>query len=298
MNLAINFQELRKKMLFIATPMYGGQCTLPYTRALCELTSSCTRNKIEHALCFISNESLITRARNNCVDQFLKTKATHLLFIDADIGFDAKDALALMHLQSDKSPYDVIGGTYPRKSINFQKLLKVAKSGVADKNAEVLADYASDSVFNALPEAKSQAGSEPKEVANLGTGFMMIRRETFEKYCAHYPDILYESDQPRSVLTRSQKMAQFFQSEIDRANPAKLYEAALQKLAAGEACDVNAVLEEAKAQVAKSSNQYFSEDYMFCHNVRRAGMKVWLCPWMRLTHSGTYVFTGKVEAGE
>jgi cellulose synthase/poly-beta-1,6-N-acetylglucosamine synthase-like glycosyltransferase len=44
----------------------------------------------------------------------------------------------------------------------------------------------------------------------------------------------------------------------------------------------------------KYSNRYLSEDYMFCYNVKRAGMKVWMCPWMSLKHVGTYVFGGSL----
>jgi hypothetical protein len=33
---------------------------------------------------------------------------------------------------------------------------------------------------------------------------------------------------------------------------------------------------------------------MFCQYARDAGMKVWLCPWMKLEHQGTYVFGGSL----
>ena len=42
------------------------------------------------------------------------------------------------------------------------------------------------------------------------------------------------------------------------------------------------------------SNRYLSEDYMFCYNVQRMGMKVWLCPWMELKHVGSYIFGGSL----
>ena len=42
------------------------------------------------------------------------------------------------------------------------------------------------------------------------------------------------------------------------------------------------------------SNRYLSEDYMFCQWVRNAGLKVWLCPWMKLQHVGSYVFGGSL----
>ena len=44
------------------------------------------------------------------------------------------------------------------------------------------------------------------------------------------------------------------------------------------------------------SKRYLSEDYMFCYNVRKAGMKVWMCPWMQLKHTGSYTFGGSLAA--
>ena len=33
---------------------------------------------------------------------------------------------------------------------------------------------------------------------------------------------------------------------------------------------------------------------MFCQWMARAGVDVWYCPWMRLNHSGSYVFGGSL----
>ena len=66
----------------------------------------------------IVNESLITRARNYCVDEFMRSDSTHMLFLDADIGFNANDVIAMLAMQSDESPYDVLAAPYPKKSIH------------------------------------------------------------------------------------------------------------------------------------------------------------------------------------
>jgi len=42
------------------------------------------------------------------------------------------------------------------------------------------------------------------------------------------------------------------------------------------------------------SKRYLSEDYMFCYNVQKMGMKVWFCPWMQLQHVGSYIFGGSL----
>jgi hypothetical protein len=42
------------------------------------------------------------------------------------------------------------------------------------------------------------------------------------------------------------------------------------------------------------SKRYLSEDYMFCQWARNAGIKVWMAPWMRLQHMGSYFFGGSL----
>ena len=266
MEIQIKIEELQKKKLFVATPMYGGQCNGMFARSMCDLTALCLKYGIEMRSYFLFNESLITRARNYCVDEFLRSGYTHLLFIDSDIGFNPQDVLALLAIQTDESPYDIIGGAYPKKCITWEKIKLAVDKGVADDNPNVLEDFVGDFVFNPVIEAgetsKSIRLDEPAEVLEIGTGFMMIRRETFDNYLRQFPDILYRPDHVRTEsFDGSREIGMYFQAEIDPA-----------------------------------SKRYLSEDYLFCQNSRKAGMKVWLCPWMHLQHAGFYTFGGKLAA--
>lgn len=51
---------------------------------------------IEIKFYYLFNESLITRARNYCADEFMRSDCTHLMFIDSDIGFNANDVIAML----------------------------------------------------------------------------------------------------------------------------------------------------------------------------------------------------------
>jgi len=100
--LEVNIEELAKKRkLFIATPMYGGQCAGMYARSMMELTNLLTRMNIAHQPYFLFNESLITRARNYCCDEFMRSDCTHMLFIDSDIGFNANDIIAILAMMEE-----------------------------------------------------------------------------------------------------------------------------------------------------------------------------------------------------
>src|SRR5665213_692000 len=104
--------------LSICTPCYGGQLTEPYASSLLAAQLLFQEVKLKYSIRFVSNESLVTRARNVLVASFLEnSKATHLMFIDADIRFDPKSILKM--LQADE---DIIAGAYPKKSIDWENI--------------------------------------------------------------------------------------------------------------------------------------------------------------------------------
>lgn len=260
MEIKISVDELRKRKLFVATPMYGGQCQGMFAKSMTDLAVLCHHYGIEMKFYCLFNESLITRARNYCSDEFLRSGSTHLLFIDSDIGFNPNDVIAMLALQSDESPYDVIAAPYPKKTISWEKIKQAVDQGMADENPGMLERYVGDYVFNPVSGAKEIKISEPVEVLEAGTGFMMIRRSAFTLYDKAYPEYLYKPDHVRTEhFDGSREIMAYFDCIID-----------------------------------PDSKRYLSEDYMFCQNVRKAGGKVWLCPWISLQHVGMYIFGGSL----
>ena len=252
--------DLQKKKLFVATPMYGGACAGMYARSIADLSAICAKYEIPLQLYYLFNESLITRARNYCVDEFLRSDATHLMFIDSDIGFNPQDVIALLALQTDESEYDIIGGPYPKKCISWEKIKIAVDKGFADEDPNQLEKFVGDYVFNPKGGAKEIAINAPVEVMELGTGFMMIRRKTFDVYKETYPHLSYKPDHVRTAaFDGSREIHAYFDCIIDPV-----------------------------------SKRYLSEDYMFCYNTEKAGMKVWLCPWMSMQHVGSYNFGGSL----
>lgn len=293
----VPMEELRKRKLFLAAPMYGGQCMGMFTRSVTDLASECLKLGIQMQQFFLFNESLITRARNYCSDVFMRSDCTHMMFIDSDIGFDPKDVIALLALMGDDTEYDVMCGPYPKKTISWEKVLKAVNKGVADENPNELEKYVGDFVFNPKGGVRQIPLNEPVEVLEGGTGFMMIRKSILQKYMTEFPTQSYRPDHVRSKdFDGSREVHAFFDCVIDRGYTFDDVRRIMVGVSNGEIG-----IEEAKGKFSalleaesKASKRYLSEDYMFCQNVARIGGKVWLCPWMRLQHVGTYVFGGSL----
>ena len=261
MELSISVEDLRKKKLFIATPMYGGNCHGLYAKGTLDLQALATKYGVETRFSFLFNESLITRARNYLVDEFLRTDFTHLLFIDSDIHFNPEDILALLALDRD-----VIGAPYPKKTINWNAVWKASKKLLKDTpdfdeskfTPSELDGVTGDYVFNPVPGTTQFKVTEPLEVMEIGTGFMMIKREVFHKFREEYPHLNYKPDHVgQANFDGSRYIHAYFDTVID-----------------------------------PDSHRYLSEDYMFCQYWRAIGGQIWLCPWMKTQHIGTYAFTG------
>ena len=165
--------ELQKRKLFVATPMYGGACAGMFTRSVADLSAVCAKYQIPLQLYFLFNESLITRARNYCVDEFMRSEATHLMFIDSDIGFNPNDVVALLALQNPDATadnYDIIAGPYPKKCISWEKIKLAVDKGMADENPNDIEKFVGDYVFNPTGETREIALGQPVEVLESGTG--------------------------------------------------------------------------------------------------------------------------------
>jgi hypothetical protein len=118
--------------------------------------NTCRQLGIDWTMETMTNESLISRARNTLTAKFLHNKeSTHLMFIDADIGWEPWHLLVMLNRD-----VDVIGGLYPMKSLPVKWCVNGFDG--AEEGADGL-----------------------QEVTKTGTGFLLMKRHIFEKLNAH-----------------------------------------------------------------------------------------------------------------
>ena len=258
----LNIPEMQKKKVFLATPMYGGMCHGLYTKSLMDTTAVSMNHGLQLQIYYMFNESLITRARNYCVANFLKSDADYLLFIDSDIAWGAMDLMYMWHLLATTPEMKVFCGLYPKKTIAWEKVLHAAKSGAYDNNPRALEKVAGDMVFNPLADEHPDGQApiyEPVRIKEGATGFMFIHRSVFEEYDKHHPERLYTPDHLREgEFAPGEKIMAYFD------------------------CIIN------------EQNRYLSEDYMFSETVRGFGIDIYALPLVELMHCGSYIFQGKL----
>ncbi|EFL50039.1 conserved hypothetical protein [Solidesulfovibrio fructosivorans JJ]] len=174
----------KERMLMIGTPCYNGNVTVNYLRSVIPAIGVLERNGVRTGMLTPSHESLITRARNLVANEFMRQEEfTHLLFIDADIGFSPD--LPWKYLEADK---DVVCGIYPVKNLDVEKL-RTIKGNVLMRVAQAASlHYA----VKLKPGGRPEPGTGLLPVEYGATGFMLIRREVFMRLAEAYPELAYD----------------------------------------------------------------------------------------------------------
>lgn len=149
--------DLSRCSLMVASPMYGGLCHDAFLLGMLDLRQACDAHRVPLHVLTIRNESLVQRGRNTCVAHFLASDATHLLFIDADIGFSAGAALRLLAHRRE-----VVGATYAKKSLGEPDFAVIP-----------------------LPEVPVRDGGLV-EVHSLPTGFLLLSRDAIQRMVGAY----------------------------------------------------------------------------------------------------------------
>lgn len=258
--------HIKGKRVMIATPCYGGVLSVYYFKSFIDLVKEFNKRGVDYVLSMIANESLITRARNSIATSFYNYKddkggLDYLMFIDADIQFDADAVIRLISHNKD-----VVVAPYPLKMINFSAI--EYKSLSAQELTMNSTEYVVNLKFDS-EEQRERGQIRLKdglmEVVDGGTGFMLIKHSVIDKMIKSYPELSYKNDShgPNAdgTVKRDTESTAYalFDTMIDH----------------------------------KRDGRYLSEDYAFCRRWQEIGGSVWLDPFITLNHFGNYIFQGK-----
>ena len=224
----VNIDYLKTTRVHICMPCYGGMLSEQTFMSFVKWGNACRQLGIDWTVETMTNESLISRARNTLTAKFLNTPgSTHLMFIDADIGWEPWHLLVLL----DRN-VDVIGGLYPMKSLPVKWCV------------------------NGIP-GQEEGQDNLVEVTKTGTGFLLIKREVFERLDQH-PAVRHFNNDIGLPEELNSHMKTYFDTAV-------------------------------------RENRYYSEDWTFCENWRDLGGKVYIDKRVLLKHVGTYVFDGATQ---
>ncbi len=202
--------------LVIGTPCYGRQVTDLYTGSLLKLQMACFQRGIRLQVLLKGSDALITRARQNIVADFLANEnATHLLFIDADIGFEPEQVFRLLDFAKDMA-----AAVYPIKRIDWQKMSVMAEA----KRTPLEQASLSYMIEFANPQSIQSINGFAR-VTFAGTGFLMIQRQAILRMLEHYPELRYAYDhKPDDRLSESPYRYALFNCMIDEETKVYLSE--------------------------------------------------------------------------
>lgn len=147
---------------------------------------------------------------------------------------------------------DLAGAAVPMKGLNWKRVKKAAEEGRDD-----LENYTAIYNVNMSKEQKEFLRNNPTQLAEvdyMGTGLMLISRNVFETIKKDVKQ--YRSDQPIiGGIKHGEPIYDFWQAIVD-----------------------------------DDSERLLSEDYQFCKLWKLSGGKIYLAPYIKVTHVGTYWF--------
>ncbi len=238
-------------IVLIGIPVYGGICYADFMMSLINLTKALEHHKIKYELHIVQNESLITRARNGIVAKFMENiNYSHLLFLDSDLMFEAETILTML-----KEKKEIVGASYPKKSLNLDKMLHYYDKGV---EKDQLLYRQTDMNYNLKIYNKTQAKVDGAcvETLDVPTGMMLIDKRAMSQVIHKNRDFKYKNN----VAGYNDKSTFY---DIFRVG-------------------------------VNSKGYYLSEDYYFCELARECGIKLWLMANATLVHIGRYNYHGNL----
>lgn len=169
--------------IYVATPCFGGLVTTHYMMSVLALSQHAAENGFAIDVHLLGRDSLVTRSRNTLVADFMtKPAATHLMFIDADIGFDPQHVQRMLDFDQD-----IVAGMYPAKALRFDQADRLRER---EPPAQGALQYVGKFSERDTLELRGSFATG----TYCGTGFMLMKRDVIARMIAAYPETAYTSD--------------------------------------------------------------------------------------------------------
>jgi hypothetical protein len=182
--------------LLIATPAFGEVFYTPYVHTIFRL-----HRVLIPAGWTLSFASIafadIAESRNFLLTHwFDKTDASHILFVDADMGFEPQLVVEMLAL--DKP---VVGAISPRRQVDLKRLVTIAKEGGVDDARAI--GRAHDYIVQPVRGRSAGRAKGFIEVEGSGAGVMLIQRACIEQMLRKLPQLSDKSAPKTSPLARN-----------------------------------------------------------------------------------------------
>jgi hypothetical protein len=174
----------RMAHIFLATPCYGAAVTLRYFHSVINTMVYGKSSGLAVTVETLAGDSLIPRARNSLVAKFLAhPHATHLLFVDADIGFEPVHLARLLALNED-----IAACMYPLKQY-FWDEAAVARA----RDGELITTAPLRYVGTPCPPEIRERRGDFVTADYAGTGFMLVARRAILRMIEAYPQLHFST---------------------------------------------------------------------------------------------------------
>lgn len=180
--------------LAVATPAYGEVFYTPYVRSLLRLQRALIARKDEMTHTVVSYAE-VSEARNFLLTNwFDKSDASHILFVDADMGFEAELILRMIGL---KKP--VVGVISPRRQIDLGRVTAAAAGG--EPRARAIAK-GHDFILRPVQGRQPKRAPGFQEMAGIGGGILLVERACIAEMLKKVPAIVDKDAKRTSPLAK------------------------------------------------------------------------------------------------
>jgi hypothetical protein len=170
--------NLAGRSLFIALPAYDFKVSLKLAISLAQFAQQAQQHGIDIQIGSICGCSVVSRARNLLAQDMLDSDCTDLMFIDADINFEAADLFRLMAWTSDPKKGIVAG--IPRTRSTTKTYI-----GTLDRDED------GQLTMNGMGLVRAK---------RVATAFMMVRRDVFETLNEAHPEWRYYDERSERTV--------------------------------------------------------------------------------------------------